>query len=115
MEKQQRKSPVSLTSKAVEMVKSAMTSEKQEGFFLRVGIQGGGCSGFNYDLSLISESKSTDFTFEIEGLKVCVDPMSAQYLKGTTIDYVTGLNGAGFRFDNPNAKNTCGCGQSFSA
>ncbi|HUB07322.1 MAG TPA: iron-sulfur cluster assembly accessory protein [Myxococcales bacterium] len=110
-----RKPPVTLTPKAVEMVKKAMVEQKLEGFTLRVGVIGGGCSGFNYDLDIVKETRPTDFVFEMEGLPVCVDPMSSQYLKGTVIDYVEGLQGAGFKFQNPNAKNTCGCGQSFSA
>ncbi len=110
-----RKPPVTLTPKAIEMVKKAMVEQKLEGFTLRVGVIGGGCSGFNYDLDIVKETRPTDFTFEMDGLPVCVDPMSSQYLKGTVIDYVEGLQGAGFKFQNPNAKNTCGCGQSFSA
>jgi iron-sulfur cluster assembly accessory protein len=110
-----RKPPVTLTPKAVEMVKKAMVEQKLEGFTLRVGVIGGGCSGFNYDLDIVKETRPTDFVFEMDGLPVCVDPMSSQYLKGTVIDYVEGLQGAGFKFQNPNAKNTCGCGQSFSA
>jgi iron-sulfur cluster assembly accessory protein len=109
-----RKPPITMTAKAVEMVKNAMEQQKLEGFTLRVGVIGGGCSGFNYDLDLVKETRPTDFLFEINGLKVAVDPMSAQYLKGTDIDYVEGLQGAGFKFGNPNAKNTCGCGSSFS-
>jgi iron-sulfur cluster assembly accessory protein len=110
-----RKPPILMTAKAIEMVKKAMVDQKLEGFTLRVGVVGGGCSGFNYDLDIVKETRPTDFTFQLEGLPVCVDPMSAQYLKGTEIDYVEGLQGAGFKFQNPNAKNTCGCGQSFSA
>lgn len=110
-----RKPPVTLTPKAIEMVKKAMVEQKLEGFTLRVGVIGGGCSGFNYDLDIVKETRPTDFVFEMDGLPVCVDPMSSQYLKGTVIDYVEGLSGAGFKFQNPNAKNTCGCGQSFSA
>ncbi len=110
-----RRSPVSLTPKAIEMVKKAMAEQKLDGYTLRVGVVGGGCSGFNYDLDIVEKTQPTDIVFEAEGLPVCVDPMSAQYLKGTSIDYVDGLSGSGFKFNNPNAKNTCGCGQSFSA
>jgi iron-sulfur cluster assembly accessory protein len=109
-----RKPPITLTAKAVEMVKSAMEQQKLDGFTLRVGVVGGGCSGFNYDLDLVKETRPTDFLFEVNGLRVAVDPMSAQYLKGTDIDYVEGLQGAGFKFVNPQAKHTCGCGSSFS-
>ncbi|MHB1843443.1 MAG: HesB/IscA family protein [Deltaproteobacteria bacterium] len=110
-----RKPPIEMTAKAIEMVKKAMVDQKLDGYTLRVGIVGGGCSGFNYDLDIVKETRPTDFKCELEGLPVCVDPMSAQYLKGTQIDYVEGLSGAGFKFNNPNAKHTCGCGQSFSA
>ncbi len=110
-----RKPPIEMTPKAVEMVKRAMVDQKLDGYTLRVGIVGGGCSGFNYDLDIVKETRPTDFKFDLDGLPVVIDPMSAQYLKGTQIDYVEGLQGAGFKFNNPNAKHTCGCGQSFSA
>lgn len=110
-----RKPVLDLTPKAIEMVKKAMVDQKLEGFTLRVGIVGGGCSGFNYDLDIIKETRPTDFLFALDGLPIAVDPMSAQYLKGMSIDYVEGLQGAGFKFNNPNAKHTCGCGSSFSA
>jgi iron-sulfur cluster assembly accessory protein len=110
-----RKPPIELTAKAVEMVKKAMEDQKLDGFTLRVAVVGGGCSGFNYDLDLIKETRPTDFTFVMDGLAVAIDPMSTQYLKGTVVDYVESLQGAGFKFQNPNAKSTCGCGSSFSA
>lgn len=110
-----RKPPIELTAKAVEMVKKAMEDQKLDGFTLRVAVVGGGCSGFNYDLDLIKETRPTDFTFLMDGLAVAIDPMSTQYLKGTVVDYVESLQGAGFKFQNPNAKSTCGCGSSFSA
>jgi iron-sulfur cluster assembly protein len=110
-----RKPPIELTPKAVEMVKKAMVDQKLDGFTLRVAVVGGGCSGFNYDLDLIKETRPTDFTFSMDGLSVAIDPMSTQYLKGTVVDYVESLQGAGFKFQNPNAKSTCGCGSSFSA
>jgi iron-sulfur cluster assembly accessory protein len=116
-----RKPPIEMTAKAAEMVKKALDEQNQQGLglqFLRVGVVGGGCSGFSYDLDLVKESKPTDFKFEIEGLSVCIDPMSAQYLKGTAIDYYedpTNPMRAGFKFNNPSAKHTCGCGSSFSA
>lgn len=97
------------------MVKKAMEDQKLDGFTLRVAVVGGGCSGFNYNLDLIKETRPTDFTFDMGGLSVAIDPMSTQYLKGTVIDYVESLQGAGFKFQNPNAKSTCGCGSSFSA
>jgi|SRR6185503_18821094 len=80
---------------------------------LRLRVVGGGCAGFNYDL-YFDEPTEVDRQFEIQGVKVVVDEMSLMYLVGTEIDYVEGLQGAGFKFNNPNVKTTCGCGSSFS-
>ncbi len=107
-------SPVLLTPKAVEMVKDAMQREGLADYGIRVGVMGGGCSGFQYSMDFEKDAKDGDMTFEQEGVKLYVDPMSSMYLQGVTIDYVVGLQGAGFKFSNPNAKTTCGCGSSFS-
>jgi iron-sulfur cluster assembly accessory protein len=107
-------SPVTLTAKAVEMVKDAIAREGLEGHGIRIGVMGGGCSGFQYAMDFEKEPKADDFTLEQDGVKIFVDPMSHMYLQGVTIDYVVGLQGAGFKFENPNAKSTCGCGSSFS-
>lgn len=80
---------------------------------LRLRVVGGGCAGFSYDL-YFDEIAEVDRAFEIAGVKVVVDEMSLMYLVGTEIDYVEGLQGAGFKFNNPNVKTTCGCGSSFS-
>ena len=80
---------------------------------LRLRVVGGGCAGFSYDL-YFDEPAEVDRQFEVEGVKCVVDEMSLQYLAGTTVDYVEGLQGAGFKFVNPNVKSTCGCGSSFS-
>ena len=80
---------------------------------LRLRVVGGGCAGFSYDL-YFDEAAEVDRQFEIAGVKVVVDEMSLMYLVGTEIDYVEGLQGAGFKFNNPNVKSTCGCGSSFS-
>ncbi len=82
--------------------------------FLRVGVQGGGCSGLMYNLSFDTELKETDKIFEDNGVKVVVDKKSFLYLVGTELEYSGGLNGKGFVFVNPNASRTCGCGESFS-
>lgn len=107
--------PISLTPKAVEMVKA---TREQEGmavsFGLRVAVRGGGCSGFEYALDFDQEPRPNDIVLEYEGLKVFVDSVSARYLEGTEIDYVMGMAGAGFKFHNPKAVGTCGCGSSFS-
>jgi iron-sulfur cluster assembly accessory protein len=106
--------PIVLTAKAVEMVKDAIAREGLEGHGIRIGVVGGGCSGFQYAMDFEKEPKADDLTLEQDGVKLFVDPMSHMYLQGVTIDYVVGLQGAGFKFDNPNAKSTCGCGSSFT-
>jgi iron-sulfur cluster assembly accessory protein len=106
--------PVVLTPKALEMVRDAMQQEGLSGFGIRVGVMGGGCAGFQYSMDFEKDLKDGDVTFEQEGIKLFVDPMSSMYLQGVTIDYVVGLQGAGFKFSNPNARTTCGCGSSFS-
>ncbi|HEY6101572.1 MAG TPA: iron-sulfur cluster insertion protein ErpA [Anaeromyxobacter sp.] len=108
-------SPVALTPKAIEMVKDAMQREGLAGYGIRVGVMGGGCAGFQYSMDFEQAAKEGDVTFAQDGVTLYVDPMSAMYLQGVTIDYVVGLQGAGFKFNNPNARTTCGCGSSFSA
>ena len=107
--------PIQLTDIAVEMVK---TTREQEGmdetFGLRVAVRGGGCSGFEYALDFDREARENDTILEFPGLKVFVDSISSRYLNGTQIDYVKGIMGSGFKFSNPNAAGTCGCGSSFS-
>lgn len=106
--------PVVLTAKAVEMVKDAIVREGLEGHGIRVGVMGGGCAGFQYSMDFEKDPRPDDMTFEQEGVKLYVDPMSSMYLQGVTVDYVVGLQGAGFKFENPNARTTCGCGSSFT-
>lgn len=106
--------PVELTAKAVDMAKKALSKDGLEGFGLRVGVIGGGCSGMSYNLNFDDKIKPDDVVFEVGGLRVMVDEPSLQYLRGMTIDYVSGLHGAGFKFLNPNATRTCGCGSSFA-
>lgn len=85
----------------------------EDAMALRLRVVGGGCAGFSYDL-YFDEPAEVDRQFSIQGVKVVVDEMSLMYLVGTEIDYVEGLQGAGFKFNNPNVKTTCGCGSSFS-
>ncbi|MBZ0088943.1 MAG: iron-sulfur cluster assembly accessory protein [Thermoanaerobaculia bacterium] len=107
--------PVLLTAKAVEMVKLTRQQEgMDESFGLRVAVMGGGCSGFQYALDFEQEARPTDSVFTVDGLTVFVDPISARYLEGVTVDYVFGTAGAGFKFDNPKATGSCGCGHSFA-
>ena len=106
---------IDVTSKAVQMIK--MTREQEQlnpTYGLRVAVRGGGCSGFEYALDFDEEPRVDDHVLDYEDLKVFVDPISARYLQGTTIDYVLGAQGSGFKFLNPNASGSCGCGSSFS-
>ncbi|HTT76383.1 MAG TPA: iron-sulfur cluster assembly accessory protein [Candidatus Binataceae bacterium] len=106
---------VNLTPRAIEKVKLMLAKEgAAPDFGLRVGVTGGGCSGFQYSLSF-DGCKEDDVVKEFDGLKVYIDTISLPYIAGTTLDYVEGLHNAGFRFDNPRASRTCGCGSSFSA
>jgi len=106
--------PLSFTTEAIQAAKDAIASEDlKSGENLRVMVRGGGCAGFSYVLDF-SGPKENDFIMNFEGLVVYLDPMSAMHLEGTQIDYVTSLMGMGFKFINPNAKKTCGCGSSFS-
>jgi len=104
-----------LTEKAVRMIKLSRADEGlSSDHGLRVAVRGGGCSGFEYALDFVKERRETDEVFDYEGLVVYVDPISARYLKGTTIDYQLGVAGTGFKFTNPKAVGTCGCGSSFA-
>ena len=105
---------VNLSDKAAEKVNEIRGEENiEDGYALRLKVQGGGCSGFSYDL-YFDQPQETDRPFEVKGVKLICDEMSLMYLMGTEIDYVEGLHGAGFKFNNPNVKSTCGCGSSFS-
>jgi iron-sulfur cluster assembly accessory protein len=114
-ETQPRKAPpVTLTPNAVAKVKEIMAQQNPVPTGLRVGVVGGGCSGFSYSMSFENSAGLMDKSYDFDGLKVFVDATSVMYLKGATIDYVETLEGAGFKFENPNVKTTCGCGSSFS-
>lgn len=88
--------------------------QRPEGTFIRVGVEGGGCSGLSYKLEFDTQIKEGDQVFEDKGIKIVVDKKSFLYLVGTELDYTGGLNGKGFVFNNPNASRTCGCGESFA-
>ncbi|MFQ5916856.1 MAG: HesB/IscA family protein [Candidatus Binatia bacterium] len=103
-----------LTEKAIKQVKTILERDNLTGYGLRVSVVGGGCSGFSYGLDFEKEGKPGDTVLEMDGLKVYVDSSSAQHLKQTVIDFVVALHGGGFKFANPNATGTCGCGTSFS-
>ena len=106
--------PVTLTPNAVAKVKEIMAQQTPVPAGLRVGVQGGGCSGFSYAMSFENSAGMMDKTFNFDGLKVFVDATSVMYLNGCIVDYVETLEGAGFKFENPNVKSTCCCGSSFS-
>ncbi|TNE53715.1 MAG: iron-sulfur cluster insertion protein ErpA [Bacteroidetes bacterium] len=105
---------VTVTEAAKNQALKLMEEEGKKGYFIRVGVQGGGCSGLMYQLVFDNEDKEGDKVFEDNGVKVVVDKKSYLYLIGTTLDYSGGLNGKGFVFNNPNADRTCGCGESFA-
>ena len=105
---------VALSDKAAEKIVEIRGEESiEDSYALRLKVQGGGCSGFSYDL-YFDQPQDMDRSFEIKGVKLICDQISLMYLMGTEIDYVEGLHGAGFKFNNPNVKSTCGCGSSFS-
>lgn len=103
-----------ITDKAVNKVQEMALQQGLEGYGLRLMVVGGGCSGFTYDMDLENQENAGDSVIERDGLKVYVDPMSYQYLDGTTIDYIESFKFSGFHFENPNATRTCGCGSSFA-
>jgi iron-sulfur cluster assembly accessory protein len=107
-------SPITLTSNAISKVKEIMTQQNPVPTGLRVGVVGGGCSGFSYSMSFENGAGLMDKIFNMDGLNVYVDATSVMYLNGCIVDYVETLEGAGFKFENPNVKSTCGCGSSFS-
>jgi len=105
---------ITLTPVAVGKVKEIMGQQNPVPAGLRVAVVGGGCSGFQYHMAFESAANGVDQTFDFGGLQVFVDQMSLMYLDGVEIDYIETLEGAGFKFSNPNVKSTCGCGSSFT-
>ena len=106
---------IALTDTATTKVKELMEAENQPEIYLRVAVRPGGCSGLSYEMFFDTEKADNDVTQAYgDGVMVVVDPDSAQYLAGASLDYTDGLQGAGFTINNPNAQRTCGCGQSFS-
>ncbi|SMO73742.1 HesB/IscA family protein [Solitalea koreensis] len=106
---------VTITDKAKSKIDELMhDANLDNSYFLRVGVQGGGCSGLSYKMDFDNELKPGDQEFEDKGMKIVLDMKSFLYLAGTELDFSDGLNGKGFNFINPNASRTCGCGESFS-
>ena len=106
--------PLTLSDAAVEKVREIMATQDPLPAGLRIGVVGGGCSGFQYSMSFENQQGMMDKVFHYGELKVFVDATSLMYLNGCVVDYVETLEAAGFKFDNPNTKSTCGCGSSFS-
>jgi iron-sulfur cluster assembly accessory protein len=107
---------ITVTATAASKINELLTEENKSGAGLRVFVQGGGCSGFQYGL-MIEEGEGVgdgDRVFESSGVKLYVDPISIRYLQGAEVDFIDNLTGGGFTIKNPNAKSTCGCGSSFN-
>ena len=105
---------ITVTESAAAKVKELLQQENDESLALRVAVRPGGCSGFSYEMFFDGEMADEDKATDFGGVRVVVDPTSAQLLVGATLDYKDGLQQTGFSIDNPNAQRTCGCGQSFS-
>lgn len=105
---------ITLTSSAAQAVRDLLAKRNLEGYALRVFVSGGGCSGIQYGMALEANIRPTDITSECEGVKVVVDDISINYLRGATIDYVDNAMGSGFKIENPNAMSSCGCGSSYA-
>ena len=106
--------PINFTPTAIAKVKEVMAQQNPVPAGLRVGVVGGGCSGFQYSMSFENGPGMMDKTFSFDDMKVFVDATSLMYLKGVIVDYIETLEGAGFKFETPNVKSTCGCGSSFN-
>lgn len=104
---------VNLTNIAVEKAKEILSQQTEPYEGLRIAVVGGGCSGFQYAMNFEKTAKADDKVLDVDGLKVFVDEQSLTYLNGTEVDFVEGLNGSGFKFNNPNVTGSCGCGSSF--
>ena len=106
--------PVTLTEGALQQVKRLVAKDGRIGAFLRLGVKGGGCSGLEYVMRLETDLREGDLAVELDGVKIVCDPKSATFLQGSTFDHTGNLIGGGFKFDNPNAARSCGCGTSFT-
>lgn len=106
---------IQLTERAVGKVREILDTQEPKPAGLRIAVVGGGCSGFSYSMAFENTPNMLDKTYNFEGLKVYIDQASMLYLDGAEVDYVETLEGAGFKFNNPNVKSTCGCGSSFNA
>ncbi len=105
---------IQLTDTAVSKVSEILGQQEPKPAGLRIAVVGGGCSGFQYSMAFENSSGPLDKTYNFNGLKVFIDQASMLYLDGVRVDYIETLEGAGFKFENPNVKSTCGCGSSFN-
>jgi iron-sulfur cluster assembly protein len=105
---------VTLSERAAEEIRGLMERQGKADAALRVFVSGGGCSGLNYGMAIDDVTEEDDFVFDCNGVKVAVDPLSINYIRGASVDFVEDAMGGGFKIDNPNAIRTCGCGSSFS-
>lgn len=110
-----KKAPIKISDRAANEIRKIMTTKEiPEGFGLRIGVRGGGCSGMSYVLGF-DKKREFDVPYEIDGILTYIDKRHGLYLMGTVVDYHDGLNARGFTFENPNAVQTCGCGSSFAS
>lgn len=105
---------ITVTDKAVEMIKQFMEEDAKKPEYLRMYVQGGGCSGLSYGMGLEAEPEEDDIVLEKNGIKLLIDTASLEHLTGANVDYVEGLMGSGFKINNPNVTKSCSCGSSFS-
>jgi len=112
--KTQETFPITITPAALAQVKKLLLKDGRPDAFLRLGVKGGGCSGMEYVMKLDTVGKSIDIVEEVDGVRVACDAKSAVFLQGSTFDYTGNLIGGGFKFQNPNASRSCGCGTSFT-
>ena len=114
MATEQSQTQITITPKAAEKIKEFMTEEDEKAKFLRVYVQGGGCSGLSYGMGFEKASEEDDIVIEENGVKLLIDSYSIDHLKGANVDYIESLMGSGFKINNPNVKKSCSCGSSFS-
>ena len=105
---------ITFTSNAVQKIKSICEEQNKQDEQLRIGVKGGGCSGFSYVMDFDNKPSESDQHFEVNGVKIVIDSKSLVYIAGTEIDYTDGFGGSGFVFNNPNVTRSCGCGSSFA-
>ena len=105
---------IQVTDKALAQIKNIMQAENKKDHSLRIGVRSGGCSGLSYVMEFSKEILPNDEVLEVDGVKILIDVFSGMYLKDSELDFSDGLNGAGFEFKNPNVKDLCGCGESFT-